>query len=152
MAIELVAPAEVHPAEAWTHLYRVGFWRQQTPPPGSDIPPEQMGWGVELWDLRAEDVHEVIAWADAKAGADRIYTLYVRLEDGHGPGEDCSSRSPEPIRLAIRPSPTGSTGHTRCADADSPPSPVLVQRVTLEPPTMASVPSSRRTHALPFPS
>jgi hypothetical protein len=88
MAIERVAPHELHPIETWTHLYRVGFWTQQTPPSGTDIAPEDMGWSVELHDLRAEDVHEVIAWADDKARADQIYTLYIRLVDGHGPGKD----------------------------------------------------------------
>jgi hypothetical protein len=58
------------------------------PPDGSDIPPEQMAWGVEWWDLAAEDVHEVIAWADQKAGPDLIYTLYVRIADGTGSGSD----------------------------------------------------------------
>ncbi len=88
MAIKFLSPAEVHPIESWTHLYRVGFWRQQTPPPDSDIPPEEAAWGVELWDLSAEDVHEVIEWANDKAGVDRIYTLYIRLENGHGPSKD----------------------------------------------------------------
>lgn len=88
MAIKFLAPDDLHPVEGWTHLYRVGFWRQQTPPPDSNVPPEDAAWGVEIWDLSAEDVHEVIAWADEKAGADRIYTLYVRLEDGRGEGED----------------------------------------------------------------
>jgi hypothetical protein len=88
MAIKFLSPAELHPVEAWTHLYRVGFWRQQAPPPDSNIPPEQAGWGVELWDLSAEDVHEVIAWADEHAGPDRIYTLYIRLEGRHRSGED----------------------------------------------------------------
>jgi hypothetical protein len=88
MAIEFIAPPEPHPIETWTHLYRVGFWSRQTPGPGSDVPPEEAVWGVEVWDLRAEDVHEVLARADDKAGADRIYTLYIRLLDGHAPGRD----------------------------------------------------------------
>jgi hypothetical protein len=88
MPIEHVAPSELHPIETWTHLHRVGFWMQQTPRSGTDISPEDMGWSVELHDLRAEDVHEVIAWADAKAGADQSYTLYIRLVDGRAPGED----------------------------------------------------------------
>jgi hypothetical protein len=88
MAIEFVPPPHPSPIETWTHLYRVGFWVRQTPPAGTDISPEDMGWSVELHDLRAEDVHEVIAWADDKVGPDRIYTLYIRLEDGHAPGKD----------------------------------------------------------------
>jgi hypothetical protein len=88
MTVKPIAPEELHPIETWTHLYRVGFWKQQTPPPQSGTRPEDAAWGVELWDLRAEDVHEVIAWADEKAGPDQIYTLYIRLENGHAPGED----------------------------------------------------------------
>jgi hypothetical protein len=88
MAIEFFDPSQLHPPERCTHLYRVGFWRQQTPPPGSNVPAKEAAWSVELWDLRAEDVHEVIAWADEKAEHDQTYTLYIRLEDGHGPGED----------------------------------------------------------------
>ncbi|HEU0305013.1 MAG TPA: hypothetical protein VFR32_10590 [Gaiellaceae bacterium] len=87
MAVEPFEPTELHPVETHTHVYRVGFWWQQQAEP--NIPPEQASWGVELWDLRAEDVHEVIAWAEAKADAGEMtYTLYVRLEDGHAPGED----------------------------------------------------------------
>jgi hypothetical protein len=85
MTIEPFVATQYHPVESWTHLYRVGFWWQQHP----DLPPEESSWGVEVWDLSAEDVHEVIAWADEKAGLEqRIYTLYVRVEDGHRPGED----------------------------------------------------------------
>jgi hypothetical protein len=62
-------------------LYRVSFWQQQTPPPGSHVRPEDAGWSEEYWDISAEDVHEVIAWADEKAGSERTYTLYVRLDD-----------------------------------------------------------------------
>ena len=87
MAVEVVFPTERHPIEAWTHLYRVGFWSQQTPPSNSDVDPEQVSWSVELWDVHAEDVHEVIAWADEQAGEARTYTLYIRLEDRR-PGED----------------------------------------------------------------
>jgi hypothetical protein len=35
--------------------------------------------------LHAEDVHEVIEWADTKAGAELIYTLYVRFTEPHPP-------------------------------------------------------------------
>jgi len=62
-------------------LYRVSFWQQQTPPPGSQVRPEDAGWSEEYWDISAEDVHEVIAWADEKAGSERTYTLYIRLDD-----------------------------------------------------------------------
>src|SRR5262245_40075218 len=86
MAITPFEPTELHPTETWTHLFRVGFWWQQSRPPENAH--KELSWGVEVWDLEAEDVHEVIAWADAQAGPDRIYTLYIRLEDGEAPGED----------------------------------------------------------------
>jgi hypothetical protein len=76
---------DLHEMGDGSHLYRVGFWSHQTPPPGSDIPQEQMGFGVEWWDLRAEDVHEVIDWADAKADAEQTYTLFVRFTDPYPP-------------------------------------------------------------------
>jgi hypothetical protein len=47
-----------------------------------------MGFGVEWWDLRAEDVHEVIEWADAKADTEQIYTLFVRFIDPYPPGRE----------------------------------------------------------------
>src|SRR4051794_8054762 len=84
MTIEPFSQGEPHPVEAETHLYRVVFWRQQTP----DVAPEQSAWSAQVWDLRAEDVHEVIARADEEALADQISTLDVRLQDGHGPRRD----------------------------------------------------------------
>ncbi len=88
MTIESLPPpeGEVHEMADGSHLYRVGFWWHQKPPAESDIPQEEMGWGVEWWDLRAEDVHEVIEWAEAKADSGQIYTLYVRFTDPHPPG------------------------------------------------------------------
>lgn len=88
MAVESFEPAELHPVESVTHLYRVTFWHRQTPPAGSGIAPDQMGWAATICDVTAEDVHEVIAWADEEAGDGRIYTLYVRLEEGCAPGRD----------------------------------------------------------------
>jgi hypothetical protein len=87
MTIKFVPPPEPWPVETWTHLFRVRFWRQQTPPPGSAVPPEDAACSAEIWDLSAEDVHEVIQWADRKAEPEQTYTLYVMLEDGHQPGE-----------------------------------------------------------------
>ena len=83
MAIELQPPPdpELNEMADGSHLFRVGFWRHQKPPPGTDIAQEEMGWGVEWWDVSAEDVHEVIEWAEAKADAEQIYTLYVRFTD-----------------------------------------------------------------------
>lgn len=81
MAVEPFEPDQLHPVEAYTHLYRVGFWWKQEPPSES--------WGVEVWDVRAEDVHEVIEWAEAKAEEKAMtYTLFARVEDGQAPGED----------------------------------------------------------------
>jgi hypothetical protein len=62
-----------------SHDYRVGFWWHPAPEPGSDTPPERIGWGVQWWDVTAEDVHEVIAWADAKTRADADFELYTLL-------------------------------------------------------------------------
>jgi hypothetical protein len=81
MTLQFLPPPEPRPVETWTHLYRVSFWQQQTPPPGSHVRPEDAGWSEEYWDISAEDVHEVIAWADEKAGSERTYTLYIRLDD-----------------------------------------------------------------------
>lgn len=87
MTIKFLPPPEPWPPETWTHLYRVCFWRQQTSPPESAVPPEDAAWSAEIWDLSAEDVHEVIEWANEKAEADQIYTLYTMLEDGRQPEE-----------------------------------------------------------------
>lgn len=63
-----------------THAYRVVFWRQQIAPPG--IPQEHMMWvGAEHDVAGAEDVHEVIAWADAEAQQRQsTYTLYAMVD------------------------------------------------------------------------
>lgn len=76
MTIETLPPPdhELHEMRDGSHRYRAGFWRLNNPP-------STTSWAVEWWDLRAEDVHEVIESADAKAGSDLIYTLYVRFTD-----------------------------------------------------------------------
>jgi hypothetical protein len=86
MTIEFQPPpeAELNEMSDGSHLYRVGFWQQQTPT-DPDIPRDERAWGVEWWDLRADDVHEVIEWADAKAEAEQIYTLSVRFTDPYPP-------------------------------------------------------------------
>lgn len=73
MTIEFLPPPghELREMAEGSHLYRVGFWRLNNPP-------STTSWAVEWWDLHAEDVHEVIEWADGKAGTELIYTLYVR--------------------------------------------------------------------------
>jgi hypothetical protein len=80
MTIETLPPPdhELHEMSDGSHVYRVGFW-------GLNDPPSTASWGVVWWDLRAEDVHEVIEWADARAGSELIYTLYVRFTDPHPP-------------------------------------------------------------------
>ena len=90
MAIEPQPPPDTEPYEMadGSQLFRVGFWRHQKPPPDTDIAQEEMGWGVEWWDVRAEDVHEVIEWAEVKADAEQIYTLYVRFRDPYPPGRE----------------------------------------------------------------
>jgi hypothetical protein len=68
--------------DAWemdVHDYRVVFWRRQEPEPG--YTPEEMGWSAVIHDVSAEDVHEVIEWANRKAAPDEIYTLYVAYVD-----------------------------------------------------------------------
>ncbi len=76
---------------AWpTHDYRIVFWQHQLPPPGSDISVEQMGWSELTRDVvGAEDVHEVIAWAeshideytDPEGHSERTYILYAKVPD-----------------------------------------------------------------------
>jgi hypothetical protein len=41
-----------------------------------------MGYHSEEFEVTGADVGEVIAWAEATAGEDRTYTLYVLV--GHG--------------------------------------------------------------------
>ncbi len=68
--------------KAWemdVHDYRVVFWRQQDPEPG--YAKEEMGWAAVIHDISAEDVHEVIEWAERQAAPDEIYTLYVAYVD-----------------------------------------------------------------------
>jgi hypothetical protein len=59
--------------------YRVYFWRPVPQPIG--LP---RGFASEEFEVTGSDVQEVIAWAEATAGSDRIYTLYalVRCPEG----------------------------------------------------------------------
>jgi hypothetical protein len=72
--------------EAEVHDYRVVLWRPQKPfaEHGTHV---DASWSAEIHDVTAEDVHEVIDWANDKAGRDAIYTLYVlhdHAEVGNG--------------------------------------------------------------------
>jgi hypothetical protein len=69
-----------------TRNYRVVFWNHQVPPEGHSA--EQMGWAELTIDVvDAEDVHEVIAWAEAYLvdfaeefpGTEHTYCLYAMV-------------------------------------------------------------------------
>ena len=76
-------PLEHHPrSEAPpTHNYYVDFWRQPLTKAREipDIQSNNVGWSSTEYDvLGADDVHEVIAWADGQARErDAMYTLYA---------------------------------------------------------------------------
>jgi hypothetical protein len=83
-------PEYLERGERQTHDYQVVFWTHQFPPPGHIQ--EQMGWAELTWDIQdAEDVYEVIAWAESylhefaaeHPGAQHSYCVYAKV-----PGED----------------------------------------------------------------
>lgn len=55
-----------------SHDYRVVFWTEK--------PSEQMFAALEYDIVGAQDVHEVIEWAEREAGPDDCYTLFVKFE------------------------------------------------------------------------
>jgi hypothetical protein len=89
---------EIHPppipeyreaGEVATHDYRVVFWQHQLPESAHSA--FEMGWAELTWDVAdAEDVHEVIGWAEsylnefaeAHPGSEHTYVLYAKV-----PGE-----------------------------------------------------------------
>jgi hypothetical protein len=77
----LVDPRDVT-REFRAGTYRVIIWRQrEARPPGHDV---VVGWMASAYDLTgAQDVHEVIAWAEQEVGRDpdSRYTLWVKVED-----------------------------------------------------------------------
>lgn len=65
--------------------YRVYFWGRSPAP--TEVPAEQVGYYAREYRLRgAEDVHQVIRWADSAAAAEETYTLYVECQDAGVPG------------------------------------------------------------------
>jgi hypothetical protein len=69
-----------------TRDYRVVFWQHQLPPAG--YRPEDMGWAELTIDLdAAEDVHEVIEWAERyildfaeeAPGSEHAYCIYAKI-------------------------------------------------------------------------
>ena len=59
--------------------YRVYFWRAELQPIGL-----RQGFVSEEFEVTGSDVQEVIAWAEATAGADRTYTLYALVRSLEG--------------------------------------------------------------------
>ncbi len=63
-----------------SHDYRVVFWTEK--------PSEHIFAALEYDVVGAQDVHEVIEWAEREAGPDDCYTLFVKVEspwsDDHG--------------------------------------------------------------------
>lgn len=68
--------------EQTPRAYRVDFWRRLAPPP--DVAADAMGWASDEYELTGADVAEVLSWASARCGPDRIFTLYAVLEDDRG--------------------------------------------------------------------
>jgi len=72
--------------------YRLVLWEHQLPPEGSGVAPEHMAWTELTVDvLDAQDVQEVIEWAEAnihealtvrntdRPHGERVYVLYVKV-------------------------------------------------------------------------
>ena len=71
--------------EASDPVYRVYFWHR--PPPPAGMPADQIMWHCDEQRLTgANDVHEVIAWAESRLPAGDQYVLYVEHADGGGRG------------------------------------------------------------------
>ncbi len=114
MALQFLPPPEPRPVETWTHLYRVSFWQQQTPPPGSHLRPEDAGWSEEYWDISAEDVHEVMHGPMRKqvlSGPTRFTSELTTT--GAGLTSPSSFRLQEPIRRGTQLSQTGLSASLR---------------------------------------
>jgi hypothetical protein len=69
--------------------YRVTYWQKQVPPPESAYTAEQMGWSALHFDFAdAEDVHEVIEWAEVhfdentSSESDCCYVIGVWTPEG----------------------------------------------------------------------
>ena len=84
MDVRAVDPRDIR-WEVDSPVYRVYFWTQPPAPP--DVPPEVVMYESNEFELTgAQDVHEVLAWADENAPAGAMYTLYAVMERNGGPG------------------------------------------------------------------
>jgi hypothetical protein len=66
--------------EVESHDYQVVFWEQQGPPPPG-VKPEAMGYSELTYEVSgAEDVMEVIDWAEKEAIVENsTYCIYVKV-------------------------------------------------------------------------
>ena len=71
-------PVDPRNAEGEDHdpAYRVYFWESTAPPGATDAESSMMA-STEYRLSGAEDVHEVIAWAEAQVRPDQAYELFV---------------------------------------------------------------------------
>lgn len=75
MDVRPIDPRDTVTEEAFP-AYRVHFWERQAGHPG--VAPEDVGHVSYEFELTgAHSVFEALAWADANAGANRTFTLYV---------------------------------------------------------------------------
>jgi len=76
--------------EVSSPVYRVYFWHRPKAPP--EVPLDEVGYHCDEYRLiDADDVHEVLTWAEARRQGSDSYTLYVETnryskDDGGVPG------------------------------------------------------------------
>jgi hypothetical protein len=83
MEIHLIDPrTDLRSETPPTHDYRVVFWRQRRASAG--IAQERIMWEASENDvLDAQDVHEVIEWAEAEARKrSSVYTIFAKVDSG----------------------------------------------------------------------
>jgi hypothetical protein len=84
MRVESIDPRDTQ-WEDDTPVYRAHLWSHALAPP--DIPSGMVGWHSDAYEIRdAQDVHEVIAWAQRPEHGGRAFTLYVSIERNGQPG------------------------------------------------------------------
>ena len=75
MDVRPIDPRDTETEEAFPG-YRVHFWERQAGPAG--VAPEDVGHVSYEFELAgAHSVFEAVAWAEANAGPNRTFTLYV---------------------------------------------------------------------------
>jgi hypothetical protein len=75
MDVRPIDPRDTDTEEAFP-AYRVYFWERQAGHPG--LAPEHVGHTSYEYELTgAHSVFEALAWAEANAGPNRTFTLYV---------------------------------------------------------------------------